>query len=64
MVLIPDAVNAEVEIAREKYQDIPAVVDCTWAELEPSLVGLRGRVPAQERLAAHQHRCGATPTAI
>lgn len=33
VVLIPDAVNAEVEIAREKYQDIPAVVECAWAEL-------------------------------
>lgn len=33
VVLIPDAVNAEVELARERYSGIPAIADCEWAKL-------------------------------
>lgn len=33
VILIPDAVNAEVEVAREKYPGIPAIVECEWAKL-------------------------------
>lgn len=33
MILIPDTVNAEVELARERYSGIPAMADCEWAKL-------------------------------
>jgi predicted nucleic acid-binding protein len=33
VILIPDAVNAEVEIARERYSGIPAIAECEWATL-------------------------------
>ncbi len=33
VILIPDAVNAEVELARESYSGIPAIADCEWAKL-------------------------------
>ncbi|MBF6519266.1 hypothetical protein [Nocardia farcinica] len=33
VILIPDAVNAEVEVAREKYSGIPAIADCEWTKL-------------------------------
>ena len=33
VILIPDAVNAEVEVARERYSSIPAIADCEWAKL-------------------------------
>ena len=31
--MIPDAVNAEVELARERYSGIPAIAECEWTEL-------------------------------
>ena len=33
VILIPDAVNAEVEVAREKYSGIPAIAECGWTRL-------------------------------
>ncbi|WP_024802136.1 hypothetical protein [Nocardia sp. BMG51109] len=33
VILIPDAVNAEVEVAREKYSGIPAIAECEWVKL-------------------------------
>lgn len=33
VILIPDAVNAEVEVARERYAGIPAISECEWTEL-------------------------------
>lgn len=33
VILIPDAVNAEVELARERYSGIPAIAECEWTEL-------------------------------
>lgn len=33
VILIPDAVNAEVEVARTAHSGIPAIADCEWVEL-------------------------------
>ncbi|MFD3746503.1 hypothetical protein [Nocardia sp. NPDC058633] len=33
VILIPDAVNAEIEVARERYAGIPAIAECEWTQL-------------------------------